>query len=95
MGGWVYVMTNKPNGTLYVGVTSSLVHRVFQHRTGAIPGFTKHHGLKRLVFAEPHETIQGAIQREKVIKGWSRAWKIRLIVKENPEWNDLYELILA
>jgi predicted GIY-YIG superfamily endonuclease len=56
---------------------------------------TKRHGLKRLVFAEPHETIQGAIQREKVIKGWPRAWKIRLIIKENPDWADLYDLILA
>jgi len=95
MGGWVYIMTNKPDGTLYVGVTSSLPHRIWQHRTGAIPGFTMRHGLKRLVFAEPHETIQGAIQREKVIKGWPRAWKIRLIIKENPDWADLYDLILA
>jgi putative endonuclease len=78
-----------------MSASSSLAHRVWQHRTGAIPGFTKRHGLKRLVFAEAHETIQGAIQRESVIKGWPRAWKVRLIVKENPEWGDLYERILA
>jgi len=95
MGGWVYIMTNKPNGTLYVGVTSSLVHRVWQHKTGALPGFTKQHGSKRLVFAEEHESIQGAIRREKVIKGWPRAWKIRLIANENPNWDDLYDRILA
>jgi putative endonuclease len=91
MSGWVYIMTNKPNGILYVGVTSSLRHRAWQHRTGAVPGFTKKYGLKRLVLAEPHQTIQSAIRREKVIKGWSRAWKIRLIVEHNPDWADLYD----
>ena len=91
MSGWVYIMTNKANGILYVGVTSALRYRAWQHRTGAIPGFTKKYGLKRLVFAEPHETIQSAIQREKIIKGWSRAWKIRLIVEQNPDWADLYD----
>ncbi len=90
MSGWVYIMTNKPNGIFYVGATSSLRHRAWQHRTGAIPGFTKKYGLKHLVFAEPHEAIQSAIRREKTIKGWSRAWKVRLIAENNPEWVDLY-----
>ena len=90
MSGWVYIMTNKPNSILYVGATSSLRHRAWQHRTGAIPGFTKKYGLKRLVFAEPHENIQSAIRREKTIKGWPRAWKVRLIAENNPEWVDLY-----
>lgn len=94
MGGWVYIMTNKPNGTFYVGVTSSLPHRVNQHRTGAVPGFTKKYGLTRLVFAEPHDTIESAIRREKVIKGWPRAWKIRLIREGNPDWADLYDQIV-
>ncbi len=94
MAGWVYIMTNKPNGILYVGVTSSLRHRAWQHRTSALPGFTKRYGLKRLVLAEPHETIQGAIRREKVIKGWPRAWKVRLIMQSNPEWTDLYDQLV-
>ena len=64
MSGWVYIMTNKTNGVLYVGATSNLRHRIWQHRTGAVPGFTKKYGLKRLVFAEPHQTIQSAIRRE-------------------------------
>ncbi|MGH6892083.1 MAG: GIY-YIG nuclease family protein [Dongiaceae bacterium] len=95
MSGWVYIVTNKSDGTLYVGVTSDLARRIWEHRTGAIPGFTKRYGLKRLVFAEPHETIQSAVQREKVIKGWCHAWKVRLIVADNPEWADLYDRILA
>jgi len=90
-GGWVYIMTNRPDGTLYVGVTSDLAHRAWQHRTGAVPGFTKRYGLKRLVWAEPHDDIRSAIQREKVLKSWPRAWKVRLIHAANPEWNDLYD----
>jgi len=90
-GGWVYIMTNRPNGTIYVGVTSDLARRAWEHREGIIEGFTKRHGLKRLVYAEHHEDIRTAIQREHVIKHWPRAWKIRLIHKENPEWADLYD----
>ncbi len=94
MAGRVYIMANKPNGILYVGATSSLRHRAWQHRTGALPGFTKKYGLRRLVFAEEHQTIQGAIRRERVIKGWPRAWKIRLIVENNPDWADLYDQLV-
>lgn len=90
-GGWVYFMTNRPNGTLYVGVTSDLARRVQEHRDGVADGFTKRHGLKRLVYAEHHEDIRLAIQREKTIKHWPRAWKVRLIHADNPDWNDLYD----
>ena len=92
-GGWVYIMTNRPNGTLYVGVTSNLARRVWEHREGVTGGFTAKHGLKRLVYAEVHEEILAAIAREKAIKGWLRAWKTRLIVSTNPEWRDLYDEI--
>jgi putative endonuclease len=87
-------MTNRPNGTLYTGVTSQLVRRVFDHREGMIDGFTKRYGLKRLVYFERHEDIREAIAREKVVKKWPRAWRVRLIVAGNPGWEDLYEGIL-
>ncbi len=90
-GGWVYMVTNKPNGILYVGVTSDLARRAWEHRTGAIEGFTQRYGLKRLVFAEQHDDIRWAIQREKTNKHWSRAWKVRLINEINPDWTDLYD----
>jgi putative endonuclease len=94
MGGWVYIMTNRPNGTLYVGVTSNIARRASEHREGIIDGFTKQYGLKRLVYAEQHDDIRAAIQREKNIKHWPRAWKVRLIHGLNPEWADLYENML-
>lgn len=93
-GGWVYMMTNRPDGTLYVGVTSDLARRVQEHRDGGADGFTKQHGLKRLVYAERHEDIRAALQREKNIKHWSRAWKVRLIHTDNPDWDDLYERLV-
>ena len=86
-------MTNKPNGILYVGVTSDLVRRVYEHRSGFVAGFTKRYGLKRLIYFEQFATIQDAIQREHNIKHWSRAWKVRLIVASNPNWDDLFETI--
>ena len=90
-GGWVYFMANRPDGTLYVGVTSDLARRVQEHRDGVVDGFTKRHGLKLLVYAEFHEDIRAALQREKNIKHWPRAWKVRLIHADNPDWDDLYE----
>ena len=93
-GGWVYIMTNRPNGTLYVGVTSDLAARVHQHREGTVAGFTKRYGLTRLVHAERHEDIREAIRREKTIKTWRRAWKVRLIHESNPDWDDLFETLL-
>jgi putative endonuclease len=91
-GGWVYIMTNRPNGTLYTGVTSNLASRVWEHREGVADGFTKRYGLKRLVFAERHTDIRSAIQRE--MKHWPRAWKVRLILATNPEWDDLYDRLV-
>jgi putative endonuclease len=93
-GGYVYILTNRPNGILYVGVTSDLVRRVFEHRSGFIDGFTKRYGLNRLVYFERFDDIRDAIQREHNIKHWPRAWKVRKIVVDNPEWNDLYPTIV-
>jgi putative endonuclease len=92
-GGWVYIMTNRRNGTLYLGVTSSLSLRGWQHRTGLVEGFTKRYGLTRLVYYERFEDIRDAIQREKTMKHWPRAWKVRLIHSLNPDWDDLYETL--
>jgi putative endonuclease len=92
-GGWVYIVTNRPNGTLYVGVTSDLARRAWEHREGVAEGFTKRYGLKRLVYAERHDDIRAAIQREKNLKHWSRTWKVRLILADNPDWNGLYDLL--
>ena len=92
-GGWVYIMTNKPNGILYLGVTSNISQRAWQHREGAMEGFTKRYGLKRLVYMEFYEEISAAIQREHNMKHWSRAWKVRLILDTNPDWRDLYETL--
>ncbi len=91
---WVYIVTNRPNGTLYVGVTTHLARRAWEHRDGAIEGFTKIYGLKRLVYSEEHETIRDAIQREKNMKHWRRAWKVSLILEGNPGWADLYDLLM-
>ena len=91
MAGWVYIMTNRPNGTLYTGVTSNLARRAWEHRTGALDGFTRRHGLHRLVYVEPHDRIETAIQREHNIKHWPRTWKVRLILAQNPDWRDLYD----
>jgi putative endonuclease len=94
VGGWVYIMTNRPNGTLYVGVTSDLARRAWEHREGIVDGFTKRYCLKRLVFAEHHDEIEAAIQREKTIKHWRRIWKLRIISMQNPNWDALYEQLL-
>ena len=88
-GGWVYIMTNKPRGTLYVGVTSDIGRRIGEHREEHVDGFTKRNGLKILVHAEHHDEIEQAIQREKLIKHWPRAWKVELIQASNPDWQDL------
>ena len=90
-GGWVYFMTNRPDGTLYTGVTSDIARRAYEHREGLIDGFTRRYGLKRLVLAEFYEDICDAIQRESNIKHWPRTWKVRLIHAANPDWRDLYE----
>jgi len=89
--GWVYIMTNAPFGTLYIGVTSNLAARVWQHRNGQGSRFCKQYGLTRLVYVEQAPTIEEAIAREKAMKTWKRRWKTELIEKANPTWNDLFE----
>ena len=86
----VYIMTNRPNGTLYIGVTSDLITRAYQHREGLTPGFTRTYGLDRLVWFEQHDSIAEAIQRETSLKRYKRDWKINLIERDNPNWDDLY-----
>ena len=90
----IYIMTNKPNGTLYTGVTSDLIKRVYEHKNEVMPGFTKSYGCKRLVYYETHDNMDNAISREKQIKSGSRDKKIKLIESMNPKWEDLYEGIL-
>ncbi len=86
----VYMMASQRNGTLYIGVTSDLIKRVWQHREGLAEGFTKEHGVKILVWYELHETMESAISKEKAMKKWLRAWKLKTIEKTNPEWKDLW-----
>src|SRR4051812_40343936 len=86
----VYMLASARNGTLYVGVTSNLPQRVWQHKEKFVAGFTKEHGIANLVWYEQHEAAESAIIREKQIKKWNRAWKIRLIEAQNPYWNDLF-----
>ena len=93
MGGWTYILTNKPCGVLYVGVTADLPARVMQHRAGTGSAFCRRYGLKRLVLAERHDSIEDAIMREKALKAWKRDWKIALIEAANPSWDDLFEVI--
>ncbi len=87
----VYLLASRRNGTLYVGVTSQIVKRIHQHREGAVPGFTRKHGVKLLVWFEEHATMESAILREKRIKKWERDWKLELIEAANPDWRDLAE----
>ena len=90
---WLYIMTNKPNGILYVGVTGDIQRRAWEHREGLTAGFTKRYALKRLVYTEAYDDIQLALQREANMKHWPRAWKIRLILAQNPDWTDLYDTL--
>lgn len=89
-GGWVYMLTNRPNGTLYIGVTNDLVRRISEHKAGEGSAFARRYYLKRLVWFEHHHDIRDAIQRETSIKRWSRQWKVTLIERENAMWDDLY-----
>ncbi|MFZ5491924.1 MAG: GIY-YIG nuclease family protein [Pseudomonadota bacterium] len=90
----VYLLASRRNGTLYVGVTSNLIKRVWEHKNHVVEGFTDKYGVDRLVWYEPHPTMESAIRREKAIKEWKRAWKLALIEKSNPGWDDLYEGLL-
>jgi putative endonuclease len=90
----VYILASKRNGTLYVGVTSDLVKRIYEHKQDLVEGFTKRYGVHTLVYFEVHEEMYPAIAREKQIKKWNRHWKIELIENKNPEWRDLYDDLL-
>ena len=90
---YVYLLCSKRNGTLYTGVTSDLVKRIYEHKNNFVEGFTKKYNAHRLVWYEIHESAESAITREKQIKKWKRAWKLKLIEKNNSEWIDLYESI--
>ena len=87
----VYIVASRRNGTLYVGVTADLAKRVWGHKENLVEGFTQRYGIHSLVWYEPHDSMEEAIEREKLIKGWKRRWKVELIEKDNPEWRDLYE----
>ena len=90
----VYILASKRNGTLYIGVTSDLVKRVWQHKNNMVEGFTKRYGVHQLVWYEVHENMESAIEREKRLKEWKRKWKLELIEKSNPNWQDLYNTII-
>jgi putative endonuclease len=90
---YVYILCSERNGTLYIGVTSDLVKRVYEHKNHLVDGFTKKYGVHHLVWYETHDSAEAAIIREKQIKKWKRTWKLKLIEQYNPEWNDLYENI--
>ena len=92
---FVYILANKRNGTLYIGVTKDLIRRVYEHETDAVPGFTSRHEVHNLVWYEQTDSILSAIQREKQLKNWQRTWKIRLIEQTNPDWHDLYSALLS
>jgi putative endonuclease len=87
---YVYILASERNGTLYIGVTNDLVRRVYEHRQGLVEGFTRKYSVKQLVRFEEYNDVRLAIQREKRLKKWKRAWKMRLIEESNPDWIDLY-----
>ena len=91
---YVYILANQRNGTLYVGVTSDLVRRIWEHKNKIHPGFTSKYNITKLVYYETHHDIKHAIHREKRLKEWRRKWKIHLIDKSNPYWNDLYHTLI-
>ncbi|WP_417456227.1 GIY-YIG nuclease family protein [Kordiimonas sp.] len=93
--GFVYILASAKNGTLYIGVTSDLVRRIYEHKTDAASGFTKRYSVKQLVHFERFEDMQSAITREKQLKKWNRAWKLQLIEEENPDWLDLFDEIVS
>jgi putative endonuclease len=90
----VYILASKKNGTLYIGVTSDLAKRIWEHKNNLVEGFTKRYTVHNLVWYEMHDNMDAAIEREKNMKEWQRDWKIKLIEKDNPNWNDLYNSIL-
>jgi len=91
----VYMLASRRNGTLYIGVTSNLVKRIWEHKNDVVEGFTRKYGVHMLVWYELHESMEAAITREKQLKKWNRAWKLGLIEERNPEWRDLYDDIVG
>jgi putative endonuclease len=92
---WVYILASALGGTLYIGVTNDLIRRIYEHRMGLAEGFTKKYRIHRLVYFEQYHDVETAIRREKRLKKWNRAWKIRLIEENNPNWVDLYPQIAS
>jgi putative endonuclease len=90
----VYILASKRNGTLYTGVTSNIVKRIWEHKNNQVEGFTKRYNVHHLVWYEIHDTMESAITREKRLKRWKRKWKLELIESKNPEWQDLYDTIV-
>jgi len=90
----VYILASKRNGTLYVGVTSDLIKRVWEHKNNVVKGFTERYSVHQLVWYELHETMESAIRKEKMLKNWKRTWKLELIERSNPNWQDLYEEVV-
>lgn len=90
----VYILASSRNGTLYVGVTSDLIKRIWEHKSDVVESFTSRYGVHMLVWYELHETMESAIAREKAVKEWNRAWKLRLIERDNPNWRDLYSELI-
>ena len=95
MSFYVYILASRRNGTLYIGMTDDLIRRVWEHRTGVVPGFTRKYRTKMLVWYEQHETRETAFQRERQLKKWNRAWKLELIERVNPAWRDLFDELAA
>lgn len=93
MNFYVYMLASRRNGTLYIGMTEDLRMRVWQHKTGAVPGFTRKYRVQALVWFEAHETRESALVRERQLKKWNRAWKLELIERRNPEWRDLADVL--
>ncbi len=91
----VYLLASRRNGTLYIGVTSNLVKRIWEHQNNVVEGFTKNYGVHTLVYYEQHVTMEAAIAREKQLKKWNRAWKLRLVEERNPDWRDLWPEIVG
>jgi putative endonuclease len=95
MSFYVYILASRRNGTLYIGMTDNLARRVWEHKIGAVPGFTKKYSVKMLVWYEVHQSRETAFQRERQLKKWNRAWKLELIERMNPSWRDLVDEVMA
>lgn len=91
---YVYILASQKNGTLYIGATNDLIRRIYEHKSKQVPGFTSKYSVSCLVYYEPSNDVESAIKREKQLKSWNRKWKLELIEKNNPSWNDLYDQLI-